>query len=31
MFLWDKPLGRKTFNLSAEFAAHQKALAANHG
>ena len=31
MFLWDKPYGRKTFGLTAEFAAQSKALAANQG
>ncbi len=31
MFLWDKPLGRKTFGLSAEDAATTKVLAANQG
>jgi len=31
MFLWDKPLGRKVFNLTPEFAAQSKALAANQG
>ncbi len=31
MFLWDKPFGRKTFNLSKEFAAASKNLAANQG
>ena len=29
MFLWDKPFGRKTFNLTPEFAAASKTLAAN--
>jgi len=31
MFLWDKPYGRKTFGLSADFAKESKALAANQG
>jgi len=31
MFLWDKPFGRKTFNLTPEFAAASKTLAANQG
>ncbi len=31
MFLWDKPRGRKTFGLTAEFAAQTKVLAANQG
>ena len=31
MFFWDKPLGRKTFNLTADFAKKSKALAANQG
>src|SRR5262245_8164862 len=31
MFLWDKPYGRKTFGLTAEFAAASKTLAANQG
>lgn len=31
MFLWDRPLGRKTFGLSAEDAATTKVLAANQG
>jgi putative membrane protein len=31
MFLWDKPLGRRTFRLSPQFAAASKALAANQG
>ncbi len=31
MFLWDKPYGRKTFGLTAEFAKESKALAANQG
>jgi len=31
MFLWDKPLGRKTFKLSADYAKASKALAANQG
>ncbi len=31
MFLWDKPLGRKTFRTTAEFATASKALAANQG
>ncbi len=31
MFLWDKPYGRKTFNLSKEFASASKTLAANQG
>jgi len=31
MFLWDKPLGRRTFKLTLEFAAASKGLAANQG
>jgi putative membrane protein len=31
MYLWDKPLGRKTFRLTPEFATASKALAANQG
>ncbi len=31
IFLWDKPLGRKTFGLTVEFAKASKALAANQG
>jgi putative membrane protein len=31
MFLWDKPLGLKTFRQSAEEAAASKVLAANQG
>ena len=31
MFFWDKPLGRKVFNLTPEFAAASKTLAANQG
>ena len=31
MFLWDKPLGRRVFNLNPEFAAASKTLAANQG
>ena len=31
MFLWDKPLGRRAFGLSKEFAAASKVLAANQG
>ncbi|MGH2362031.1 MAG: DUF1304 domain-containing protein [bacterium] len=31
MFLWDKPLGRRTFGLTPEFAKASKALAANQG
>jgi len=31
MFLWDKPLGRKVFGSTAEFAAASKVLAANQG
>jgi putative membrane protein len=31
MFLWDKPLGRRTFGLTPEFAAASKSLAANQG
>lgn len=31
MFLWDKAFGRKTFNLTPEFASASKALAANQG
>ncbi len=31
MFLWDRPFGRRTFGLSAEFASASKALAMNQG
>ncbi len=31
MFFWDKPLGRKVFRLTPEFAAQSKALAMNQG
>lgn len=31
MFLWDKPLGRRTFRMSPEQAAATKTLAANQG
>jgi putative membrane protein len=31
MFLWDKPLGKRTFGLSREFAAASKSLALNQG
>jgi putative membrane protein len=31
MFLWDKPMGRRGFGLTAEFAAQSKTLAANQG
>ena len=31
MFLWDKPLGRKVFGSTPEFAAASKVLAANQG
>ena len=31
MFLWDTPFGRKAFNLTAEFSAASKTLAANQG
>ena len=31
MVFWDKPLGRRVFGLSREFAAESKALAANQG
>ena len=31
MFLWDKPLGRKTFRMTPEHAAATKTLAANQG
>ncbi|MBS0582393.1 MAG: DUF1304 domain-containing protein [Proteobacteria bacterium] len=31
MFFWDKPLGRRVFNLTPEFATASKALAANQG
>ena len=31
MFLWDKPVGRKAFNLTPEFAQATKVLAANQG
>ena len=31
MFLWDKPLGRRVFRLSPEFATASKTLAANQG
>ena len=31
MFFWDKPLGRRAFGLTPEFAKASKALAANQG
>ena len=31
MFLWNKPFGRKTFGLKAEFAEQSAGLAANQG
>ena len=31
MFFWTRPLGMKTFGLTAEFAAASKTLAANQG
>jgi putative membrane protein len=31
MFLWDKPIGRRTFGLTPEFATASKGLAANQG
>lgn len=31
MFLWTKPVGRRTFGLDAEFAEASKSLAANQG
>ena len=31
MFLWDKPFGLRTFELTPEFAAASKSLAANQG
>ncbi|MCB1568393.1 MAG: DUF1304 domain-containing protein, partial [Xanthomonadales bacterium] len=31
MFLWTTPKGRKTFGLTAEFAAQSRVLAANQG
>ncbi|MDH5824121.1 DUF1304 domain-containing protein [Luteimonas sp. RD2P54] len=31
MFLWTRPLGRRTFGTSAEFAAASRVLAANQG
>jgi putative membrane protein len=31
MFLWDTPYGRRTFNLTPDFAAASKVLAANQG
>jgi putative membrane protein len=31
MFLWDKPLGRRLFKMTPEFAAASKTLAANQG
>ena len=31
MFLWDKPFGRKVFNITPEFAAASRSLAANQG
>ena len=30
-FFWDKPLGRRTFRLTPEFASASKSLAANQG
>ncbi|KAG1657074.1 putative racemase YgeA [Nymphon striatum] len=31
MFLWDKPMGRRAFGLTQEFASQTKAMAANQG
>ena len=31
MFLWDTPYGRRTFNLTPDFAAASRVLAANQG
>lgn len=31
MFLWDKPMGRRVFALTQEFATQSKAMAANQG
>ena len=31
MFLWEKPVGRKTFRTTSEFAAQSRTLAANQG
>ena len=31
MFLWDKPMGRRAFGLTQEFATQSKAMAANQG
>ncbi len=31
MFLWDKPIGRRVFGLTAQFASESKRLAANQG
>lgn len=31
MFLWDKPMGRRAFGLTQEFATQTKVLAANQG
>jgi len=31
MFLWDKPIGRRVFGLSADYAKASKTLAANQG
>ena len=31
MFLWTRPFGRRTFGLTAEFAAASRSLAANQG
>jgi putative membrane protein len=31
MFFWDKPLGRRVFRLTSEFATASKSLAANQG
>jgi putative membrane protein len=31
MFLWDSPVGRRTFGLTPDFAAASKTLAANQG
>jgi len=31
MFFWDRPLGRRVFNLTPEFATASKTLAANQG
>jgi putative membrane protein len=31
MFLWEKPIGRKTFSTTPEYAAQSRTLAANQG